>query len=62
MNQTHQVVRQDARDAPRDAAVTMAEEKPDRTLVAPLNSVSYTGLEEPFWCALSHPAHQLYSA
>jgi len=34
MNQTHQVVRQDARDAPRDAAVTMAEGKPDRTLVA----------------------------
>jgi hypothetical protein len=31
----------------RDADVTMAEGKAARILVAPLNSVSYTGLEEP---------------
>jgi hypothetical protein len=47
MNQARQAVRQDPRDAPRDAKVTMAEGKPGRTLVAPLNRVSYTGLEKP---------------
>jgi hypothetical protein len=47
MNQARQVVRLVARDAPRDAKVTMAEGKPDRALVVPLNSVSYTGIEEP---------------
>jgi hypothetical protein len=47
MNQARQVLRQDARDTPRDADVTMAEGKPASTLVAPLHRVSYTVLEEP---------------
>ena len=47
MNQARQVLRRDARDAPRAADGTMAEGKSARTLAAPLNGVSYTGLEEP---------------
>ena len=47
MNQAPHVVQQDTRDAPRDAGVSLTKGRPDRILVAPINSISYTCLEEP---------------